>query len=421
MAVSFNRKESVTPDDVRTVQFDRHRPGYHMEQVDQFLDLVAETLDRLAELEAVRQAGDGEPHLYDPEGAASRLLAAAQATIDTMVHESETYALSTRSEADAYKAELVTQTDDYAGATRSEADGYASDVRGQADAHATAVKSAAAEEARKLAEDTRAQLVEEMRQLEATRDQLEADNRALQSYLVAEQERLASVLDGLRTTVVAADLRLSESPEISGASVDQHTFVEVPEDFDQPASESYTHIDQPTQAVPVPVFDQDDALDQDGGFDQDLTDLPQPVGDPVLVAEPEMETDADLSMAHELAGESESVFADAVAGENSPQGDEAMDAAVRSVFDLEPDQELAPEISLVDDDSDDELFGSGQTIDLDAEPQWGADTETDDGDRFIAELRSVDVDTDDDDAFGPVDDRTETAMSAFFDESDSHA
>lgn len=395
MAASGISKQIVTADDVRTVQFDRHRPGYHMEQVDQFLDLVADALENaVTEIESHRSTDEPKLQLYDPDGAAARLLAAAQSTIDKMVHEADTYATAQRTEADAYRAQLTSETDDYAGVTRSEADTYSTDVRGSADAHATAVRGAAAEEARRMAEEARSALVVEMRELESIRESLLADNEALQQYLDSERGRITEILESERgrindilddahSTVSTADLQMLRAPQLSGASVDDHTFEPVGVVDEGPATQA---VDALAYAEATDV--QDNVHVGAHSSDDDTDDLAPPAGEPVVIADP---PDIDLVVAGEAV-----------------EADDAMEAAARSVFDLDsPSEDVAVDVT------DDELFASDDTIDLDAEPRWEDDST---GQRFLSELRDADVA--DDDGFGPLDDRTETAMSAFFSEDD---
>lgn len=354
--------EAVTAHDVRTAQFTLvKRGGYDTQEVDAFLDQVAETLDviaetryraptrppvEVAEAPAVAPAPapapapvEAAPRLHDPDGAAQRLLAAAQRTSDALTAEARSYAEAQRAEADAYAA-----------TTRADADAHAERVTATAEVQAATIRETAADEARRVAEATRTSLLDEIERLESDRDRLMGDTEKIRRTFAADRMRLLDIVDGLRRQIDDAGADLAAAEEA-------------------PAGHGAEPQEAPAPGVPDTV----DAAS------------PEVVEAEIVEPEPEPEPEAPAPV------EAEALFEDA---------------------------EPAPETAAARPDG-----ARGQTIfDIESDPTWrdddGPPTEavpviSDRGDRFFDELRAAD-----DGGLGPLDEDTDAALTAFFESDD---
>jgi DivIVA domain-containing protein len=387
--------ETVTAHDVRTAQFTLvKRGGYDTQEVDAFLDQVAETLDIIAETQyraparppveaaeapavaapapvpapVVAPVVEAVPQLHDPDGAAQRLLAAAQRTSDALTAEAKSYAEAQRAEADAYAA-----------ATRSDADSHAARVTSTAEAQAATIRETAAEEARRVAEATRSSLINEIERLESDRERLMGDTERIRRTFEADRMRLLDIVDGLRRDIndAGADLPASEpAPAATAGAAAAVAATATP-----PAPEASP---QAEQAAADPVSDQTFEVAVAGGA---VTGA---------VTEPEIPNDNAVV---------EGGLDDVAAGIVPDEPDER----------AEPDPVAAPEAS-------DPEARSGTIFDIESDPTWSDDdgppTEAmpvieDRGDRFFDELRSSD-----DSGLGPLDEDTDAALTAFFESDD---
>lgn len=94
----MGRSDRVTAEDVRSVIFDQSRRlsrGYAEEQVDAFLDLVADTIDTLTAEVAEKQADTG------------RIMSEAQRNADALVRRAQAAAEQIENEARARAARIV--------------------------------------------------------------------------------------------------------------------------------------------------------------------------------------------------------------------------------------------------------------------------------------------------------------------------
>ncbi|MGI9621650.1 MAG: hypothetical protein ACR2PK_02340, partial [Acidimicrobiales bacterium] len=282
----------------------------------------------------------GTPRLHDPEGAARNLLAAAQLAADTLTSDADVYAAGVRSEAD-----------EYAALTRGEADEHAARVTTTAETQAAAIREVAADEARRVAEETRAELVDEISALEGRRDELSTEVAAIETHVDTERSRMLGMVDDLRAAVLAG-----------GGLVAAKNIAEADEGPGDGEAASDVSLDEQESAGASDIGTSTDAVDSD-----------------------ETVVDDD---------------------ESDPESE-----AARSVFD-EPDPHAAdtsaewldeepPAATIFDVESEDDAGGpptaSMQAVD-------GA------GERFFDELRDAESDS-----LGPLDDDTDAALSAFFD------
>jgi len=156
------------------VRFTRlRRGGYDIQEVDSFLSKFAELLESENIGNLNGEVDDNE--LYDPEGAAQRLLAAAQRTADSVTKEA------------VARAEQLTAS---------------------AEAQADNIKRVVVEEARRLAEQSQADLEEKIDELYSKRKDLEDRCGFLEGQLNAGKDQLLSVIDEMRKIVEESDLEL---------------------------------------------------------------------------------------------------------------------------------------------------------------------------------------------------------------------
>lgn len=311
----------------------------------------------VAAAETPAQGAGATPHLHDPEGAAQRLLAAAQLAADRLTADAETYAAQVRAEAD-----------EYAAATRSEADDHAAQVTGAAEAQAAAIREVAADEARRVAEETRDALMGEISSLEQRRTDLEATSAALQTRVETERARALELAEALRVAA-GAD---SQPPEAQAVPADPGPDA-VLADVDHEVAAAF---DDPSASVETAEADPE----ADPESESDAADVDDP---------PQASLD--------LAG-AERVGTDPAA------------AAATSVFDLPDDGEADTSVEWIDE----EPAGGGVIFDLEAddgEPAAAPVVESHAGERFFDELRQAE----EADGLGPLDDDTDAALSAFFD------
>ncbi len=417
---------SMSADDVRNVEFSHmKRGGYDTREVDTFLDRVVAVLgashpgpedpimiDEPSEpgpaIEVPPVAADepvpaastvaespaspgtsGGPRLHDPEGAAQRLLAAAQLAADTLTADAESYSARIRREAD-----------DYAAATKSEADGHAERVTAAAESQAAAIREVAADEARRVAEDARAELVRDMDALEAKRAELEEQTASLEGRLATDRTRILALVEELRATVLATGEQSAGAEHALAA----HT------DLDEEPDLAHDVAEEVEEAFALPDSDED-------------------LGEVTIVVEEEsVEIDLDEPPRAEDLDDVADLEVDVVSDEEDPldatdEGD-ATATASRSVFDLGDDEaDEADDAGWLDEQ---EGGTAGGLFDIEADPDWddggpptrampavGGEAE-DPGDRFFEDLRQADQA----DSLGPLDDDTDAALSAFFDADD---
>tara|TARA_Y100001970_G_scaffold100597_1_gene126379 strand:+ start:314 stop:1321 length:1008 start_codon:yes stop_codon:yes gene_type:complete len=180
MALSDTTRSFLTPEFIRNVRFSRHRRGgYDTQEVDSFIRRFAELLE--SEDYRVPPNASEDSELYDPEGAAQRLLAAAQRTADSLTKE-----------ASAQAEQLVAS----------------------AEAQADNIKRVVVEEARKMAEQSQADLRGKIETLETRRKNLEERCGYLEGQLHAGKDQLLIVLDEMRKLIEDSELQMDIGQEV---------------------------------------------------------------------------------------------------------------------------------------------------------------------------------------------------------------
>ena len=186
----------VTPQLLHDVEFrEAKRGGYNTQDVDEFLERLAVGLERqdaqlrearqrieIAEArvaEAERRAVQAEQRASDnvtSDETLTRTLVLAQRTADAAIREAEEQAARTLSGAQEQAARLLGEAEDIAARARAEAE----------------------EEARHAHEEARTQVLQEMRELEALRDQLRDDAEVLERHLEEQRDRARRAVEELQ-------------------------------------------------------------------------------------------------------------------------------------------------------------------------------------------------------------------------------
>ncbi len=179
MALSNSSPHFLSPDFIRSVHFTKlRRGGYDIEEVDSFLRRFVELLE-VEEIGKTPQ-DSSTSELYDPEGAAQRLLAAAQRTAD---------------------------------AVTKEATGQAEQLVASAEAQADNIRRVVVEEARQLAEQSQDDLHKTLDQLNVKKGNLEERCAYLEGQLNAGKDQLLTIIEDMRQTIEDSELSLPISQD----------------------------------------------------------------------------------------------------------------------------------------------------------------------------------------------------------------
>jgi cell division initiation protein len=177
-------------DSLRTVEFRQTLRGYHIDDVDEYLERVAVDVEALQEQlrvagERLRQAADRiavlEQQLDEARRQPSQPVATAPS--DEALHR-------TLQMAQRFVEQTRTEALAEAEATVNEARQRASDILSEAEAHA-----------RRSSEEAQRQLREDVARLEQVRGQLAADVETMARHLEAERTRLRAALGELTSWV----------------------------------------------------------------------------------------------------------------------------------------------------------------------------------------------------------------------------
>jgi len=175
MAATESQTQKLTPETIKQVGFSRvRRGGYDTQEVDLFLHRLIEILERSPELfsQTNHESSDG---LRDPEGAAQRLLSAAQRTADSVINDAQE---------------------------------QAEHLLASAEAQADNVKRLVTEEARQMAEESQRELKNSLNVLTEEKNRLEQRCEYLEGQLQAGKDQLLATVDEIRSTIENGDLSL---------------------------------------------------------------------------------------------------------------------------------------------------------------------------------------------------------------------
>jgi len=177
-------------DSLRTVEFRQTLRGYHIDDVDEYLERVA--VDAEALQEQLRQAGD-------------RLKQAAEriAQLETMVQElqSQPAAASGPAVSDDTLQRTLLMAQRFVDQTHAEAEAQARTVVSEAEDRARQILGDAEQRAKSVTEDTERHLREDIARLESVRTQLASDVEGISRHLENERNRLRGALSDMLTWV----------------------------------------------------------------------------------------------------------------------------------------------------------------------------------------------------------------------------
>jgi cell division initiation protein len=230
------------------VEFSVKLRGYDLEQVDQFLDRVADLMESLQQQlrQTTERAVRAEQLASDnaeTDQALRRTLLIAQRTADEVIAEAEAVAERRREEAEAT---------------------------------ARAIIVAAEAEAARLASEAQRKLRDDIVTLESARDALQADVDALDRYLSEERDRLRRLADAQLAAAPApppTDVVVPPAPVVPDApSIDDAVVIGTAEviERDEPVPEP---LDVVEVVDVVEVDDDDDRLDVDVPDDASALDV----------------------------------------------------------------------------------------------------------------------------------------------------
>ena len=229
MALSDTTRSFLTPEFIRNVRFARHRRGgYDIQEVDSFLRRFAELLE--AEDSRIPTNATEDAELYDPEGAAQRLLAAAQRTADSLTKE-----------AAAQSEQLIAS----------------------AEAQADNIKRVVVEEARKMAEESQTDLREKIETLESKRKNLEERCGYLEGQLHAGKDQLLIVLDEMRKIIDDSELELEIADIAEGSSELGLGLIEVSEEDTEDETVGQVGVTTMSEIRDISPADREDSMEVD--------------------------------------------------------------------------------------------------------------------------------------------------------------
>jgi DivIVA domain-containing protein len=240
----------ITPQLLKEIEFKEAWRGYDREQVDALLERIGsalaqlqgrlrEALDRAdaAETRTVVSGARSETEdtlrrtlvlaqrtadaaIAEAEQDASRIRGDAHTDADRLVRDATVAAADARREADTYATETIHNADTHALETRGDADAYAQKLRTESEAMRVSLRAEAEAEARRVAEATRAPLVDEIRELERTRGFLHEDVALLDTHLSEQRVKIREDLTAMmRLLDLPEAFRTQPPPALSGVDV----------------------------------------------------------------------------------------------------------------------------------------------------------------------------------------------------------
>lgn len=186
----------MTPEAIHEAEFrEAKRGGYNTQDVDDFLERVASDIARAqAELRESRQrveAAEARTSELERRAAEAERRAAEHGDADETLKR--TLVLAQRT-ADA----AIKEAEDQAARTLAAAQEQANRMVAEAQEAAVQARTHAEAEARRSAEEARARVLEELRALEASRDQLRSDVDLLDRHLELQRDRVRSTAHELQ-------------------------------------------------------------------------------------------------------------------------------------------------------------------------------------------------------------------------------
>ena len=176
-------------DSLRTVEFRQTLRGYHIDDVDEYLERVAVEAEALQE--QLRQANDRTKQAAERIAQLEKLLAEAREQREQIPVSAEEPRADVTD--DTLQRTLIL-AQKFVDQTKAEAESQAHSVVSKAEEQARSMVVEAEARARSVSEDTSRQMREEVARLESLRTQLAEDVETIARHLDGERNRLRSAL-----------------------------------------------------------------------------------------------------------------------------------------------------------------------------------------------------------------------------------
>lgn len=209
MQVPASTSQYPSLDCLRTVEFRQTLRGYHVEDVDDYLEKVAVEAESLQEqlrlaTERLRQAAERVQALESERREAP--MAAATTAVEPVAEEAPLpVAAASSAVAGTESAEALSRTlllaQKFVEQTHAEAKAEAESLVTDAEASARSILSDAKERAQALVDDAQRALRDEVARLEGSRDTLQGQVEALSRHLEGERARLRGIVADLSAWV----------------------------------------------------------------------------------------------------------------------------------------------------------------------------------------------------------------------------
>ncbi len=259
----------ITPQLLKDIRLSQSFHGYNRDEVDELIERVGAAIVQLQGRlrDALDRAETAEARALtmgtrsESEETLRRTLVLAQRTADAAIAEANIEAARTVSDANEHAARTVGEANERASRLLSDTEGQAAALRTETEA-----------EVRRIAEDSRAPLMDDIRELERVRSFLRDDIELLERHLGAQRDRLrAQVGELTRIVEEPSMLRLDPVPATSGVDT---VAVLTPRDLlatiappKAPLSPAFV-----SPAMPPPIVGAiDDADDADDYADDDVS------------------------------------------------------------------------------------------------------------------------------------------------------
>ncbi|MBK9181230.1 MAG: DivIVA domain-containing protein [Acidimicrobiales bacterium] len=260
----------LTPKLLHDVEFREKWRGYDPDEVDAFLERVAQGVDSLLARanEADERAARAERRSQESgetDETLRRTLVLAQRTADAAVAEAEERAHALVTEAESTATRLVAEAEARAAELHADIDGQVRQRLVEAEERARTLVAETEAEVRRQADEARQRLHQEIASLEQARESLRLQSSTLERHLADQRERLAVTVTELQR-VLNDPAALRGAAALSGAATATAGVEPVPGGFDAvprpddavapapsaPAEPAQAGVEPPSDEPPMP-------------------------------------------------------------------------------------------------------------------------------------------------------------------------
>jgi DivIVA domain-containing protein len=260
----------VTPELIHNVEFREAKRGYNTQEVDDFLEKLANEWTKLQtqEREARRRVEAAEARVGELERRVSEAEQRAGEQVGAEETLKRTLVLAQRT-ADA----AIREAEEQASRTTASAQEQANRMLAEAQEASAQARIHAESEARRAQEDAQARVLEELRALERAREQMRADVDALEGHLDAQRDRLRLSVRELQRVLedpsalrpiappAVSDVKIPDTPPAAPEAAAPERAAPEPE----PADERPRLAERPLVPPPDPAGDESSAVSADRG------------------------------------------------------------------------------------------------------------------------------------------------------------